>query len=162
MIPQEPFELLVRRSIRTLLEPSIKCKDYVQEELLRIANESVPADLSRFASLQKKVTDATSEFIRSGGLPAEEMIKNLIDCEYDYINYDHEDFIGGSNAVAEVMMESRRGRGPSSVKTDPPPGRNGQSPSPQQLPVVMRNLHNPVIESVGSSAEPGLKVIETY
>lgn len=159
LIPQEPFELLVRRAIKTLTEPAIKCKDYVQEELLRIANESIPSELSRFASLQKKVSDATSDFIRSGGRPAEEMINNLIECEYDYINYDHIDFIGGSNAVAEVLSD-RRGRSTYSVRGDrATPTPNGQLPSARYPPVVMRNLRNPVMESIGGQpTEPGLKV----
>ena len=159
LIPQEPFELLVRRSIKTLLEPAIKCKDFVQEELLRIANESFPRELSRFVSLQKKLLDATSEFIRAGGLPAEEMIKNLIDCEYDYINYDHADFIGGSNAVAEVLSDRNRPfpQRPSDARSS---SQNGQTSAPMQYPpVVLRNLRNPVMESIGAPLiEPGLKV----
>ena len=162
LIPQEPFELLVRRSIKTLLEPAIKCKDFVQEELLRIANESFPRELSRFVSLQKKLLDATSEFIRAGGLPAEEMIKNLIDCEYDYINYDHADFIGGSNAVAEVLSDRSR-RFPQRSPDAQSSSQNGQTPAPMQHPpVVMRNLRNPVMESIGAPImPPGLKVART-
>lgn len=159
LIPQEPFELLVKRSIKTLIEPAIKCKDYVQEELLRIANESVPSELSRFAALQKRVLDATSEFIRSGGRPTESMIQNLIDCEYNYVNYDHPDFIGGSNAVAEVLADrGETERRPARPKRNDM-GQNGQNKGVPVSPVVIRNLRNPVIEAIGSSAaEQGLKV----
>eukprot|EP00210_Caulerpa_lentillifera_P006853 g6550.t2 len=104
VIPQEPFEVLVHRSITTLLEPSIYCKDSVQQELLKIANNCVSPELFRFNYLQTMITDCAVEFIKSGGLPAEEMIRNLIDCESEYINYDHKDFIQGTNVIAEIMF----------------------------------------------------------
>eukprot|EP00210_Caulerpa_lentillifera_P001828 g1758.t1 len=182
LIPQEPFELLVRRSIKTLLEPSIHCKDSVEEELLRIANDSIPPELSRFSHLQKTIIDSASEFIRSGGLPAEEMIRNLIECEYEYINYDHKDFIGGSNAVAEVMSDRRlrsnlsnqqRAELAAQVQNGPPLGGasiaeriENTSSQGGAVPKVLRNLRNPVIESLGgvggvTSQEAGLKSLKT-
>lgn len=42
LIPQEPFELLVRRSIKRLLEPALRCKELVQNELMRIGLECAP------------------------------------------------------------------------------------------------------------------------
>jgi hypothetical protein len=39
---QEPFELLVRRSISRLLAPSLQCKECVYEELLKIAELACP------------------------------------------------------------------------------------------------------------------------
>lgn len=42
LIPQEPFELLVRRSIKRLLEPAMRCKDLVQNELMRIGVDCAP------------------------------------------------------------------------------------------------------------------------
>ncbi len=39
---QEPFELLVRRSISRLLAPSLQCKDLVYDELLKIAELACP------------------------------------------------------------------------------------------------------------------------
>lgn len=42
LFPQEAFELLVKRSIKRLLDPAVKCKALVQNELLRIAVECCP------------------------------------------------------------------------------------------------------------------------
>lgn len=50
------------------------------------------------------------DFIRSGAEPAETMVRSLVDCECDFINCDHPDFIGGRGAVRAVL-QVRRGRG---------------------------------------------------
>ena len=33
------------------------------------------------------------------------MIRELVECEHEYINTDHPDFIGGTRAVKEVMED---------------------------------------------------------
>lgn len=68
-------------------------------------------ELSRFSTLQRSVSDSVAEYIRAGGEPAEAMIRMLVDCEHDYINYDHPLFIGGPNAVADVLSERKARRG---------------------------------------------------
>ena len=52
LIPDAPFELLVRRSISCLLTPALQCKDFVHGELLRIAGQCAPSDITRFPALQ--------------------------------------------------------------------------------------------------------------
>lgn len=72
--------------------------------------EVAVAELARFSTLQRSVSDSVAEYIRAGGEPAEAMIRMLVDCEHDYINYDHPLFIGGPNAVADVLSERRARR----------------------------------------------------
>ena len=45
LVPQEPFELLVRRAIQQLLGPSLACKEAVYEEMLRIAEQACQGGL---------------------------------------------------------------------------------------------------------------------
>jgi dynamin 1-like protein len=40
--------------------------------------------------------------------PAREMVKNLIQCELAYINTSHPDFIGGSQAIAEISARRKQ------------------------------------------------------
>lgn len=47
LVPQEPFELLARRAISQLLEPSLTCAERVHEVLLRIAEQACPQAVSR-------------------------------------------------------------------------------------------------------------------
>ena len=54
MLPDAPFELLVRRAISRLLTPALQCKEFVHSELLRIAGQCAPPDIARFPSLQVK------------------------------------------------------------------------------------------------------------
>ncbi|WIA15453.1 hypothetical protein OEZ85_002099 [Tetradesmus obliquus] len=109
LIPQEPFELLVRRSIGRLMSPALSCKDLVHEELLKIAEAAAPKDLGRFPALQRRLAAAVLEYIQSGAEPAEKMIRELVACEHEYINTDHPDFIGGTRAV-KAVMEAREAR----------------------------------------------------
>jgi dynamin 1-like protein len=51
LIPDAPFELLVRRAIARLLTPCLQCKDFVHAELLRIAAQCTPPDITRFPRL---------------------------------------------------------------------------------------------------------------
>lgn len=52
LIPDAPFELLVRKAICRLLQPALQCKEFVHAELLRIAAQCAPADITRFPKLQ--------------------------------------------------------------------------------------------------------------
>lgn len=52
LLPDAPFELLVRRAIGRLLPPALQCKDFVFAELQRIATHSIPPDVQRFPALQ--------------------------------------------------------------------------------------------------------------
>ena len=51
LIPEAPFELLVRRAIERLLPPALQCKDFVHAELLRIAAQCAPPEVRRFQIL---------------------------------------------------------------------------------------------------------------
>ena len=52
LIPEAPFELLVRRAIERLLPPALQCKDFVHAELLRIAAQCAPPEVRRFQILE--------------------------------------------------------------------------------------------------------------
>eukprot|EP00200_Dunaliella_tertiolecta_P012263 CAMPEP_0202375302 /NCGR_PEP_ID=MMETSP1127-20130417/6003_1 /ASSEMBLY_ACC=CAM_ASM_000462 /TAXON_ID=3047 /ORGANISM="Dunaliella tertiolecta, Strain CCMP1320" /LENGTH=673 /DNA_ID=CAMNT_0048972739 /DNA_START=12 /DNA_END=2029 /DNA_ORIENTATION=- len=105
IVPHEPFELLVRRSVMALLPPALACKEAIYSELLAIAEQACPAEAGRFPGLQRQLAVSVLEFIRSGADPAERMIGSLIECEHDFINCDHPEFIGGRGAIRAVMQD---------------------------------------------------------
>lgn len=126
LIPEAPFELLVRRAIQRLLSPSLQCKEFVHHELKRVADSCIPPDVARFPVLHNLLAGAVEEFIDCGAGPAEHMIRNLVACELAYINTSHPQFIGGNRAIAQVL--ERRGSGGGLLG-----GRGGNSvPSSQQ------------------------------
>ena len=55
LIPEAPFELLVRRAIERLLPPALQAKEFVHGELLRIAAQCAPPDAARFPVLQVRL-----------------------------------------------------------------------------------------------------------
>lgn len=59
----------------------------------------------RFPGLQRQLAHAVLGFIRHGADPADKMIRSLLECEHDFINCDHPDFIGGRGAIRAVMQE---------------------------------------------------------
>eukprot|EP00873_Tetraselmis_striata_P044246 jgi/Tetstr1/464510/TSEL_009268.t1 len=103
LIPEEPFELLTRRSLSALEGPALQCYEFVFEELLRMAEQCIPGDFARFPILERRARDAAQEFIAQGCGPTERMIRDLVAIEASYINTDHPDFVGGSNAVGQVL-----------------------------------------------------------
>eukprot|EP00967_Tisochrysis_lutea_P111879 scaffold176237_cov18-Tisochrysis_lutea.AAC.4 len=56
-------------------------------------------------TLKRQLAVSVLEFIRSGADPAERMIGSLIECEHDFINCDHPEFIGGRGAIRAVMQD---------------------------------------------------------
>jgi dynamin 1-like protein len=109
LIPEAPFELLVRRAIERLLPPALQCKEFVHGELLRVAAQALPPDAARFPALAAVLAAAAEELVGAGAAPAEAMIRDLVACELAYINTSHPDFVGGNRAIAQVL--ERRGAG---------------------------------------------------
>lgn len=103
LIPEAPFEVLVKKAIERLQSPSLQCKEFVHTELLKIAAHCAPPEIARFPVLQTVLAEAVEEFIGAGAGPAEDMIRNLVSCELAYINTSHPLFIGGNRAIAEVL-----------------------------------------------------------
>nr|XP_009610154.1 dynamin-related protein 3A-like [Nicotiana tomentosiformis] len=106
-VPEVPFEVLVRRQIARLLDPSLQCLRFVYDELIKISRACETFEMRRFLELRRRLEDVTARFLRDGVKPAERMITNLIDMEMDYINSSHPNFIGGTKAVDMAQMELR-------------------------------------------------------
>lgn len=139
LIPEAPFELLVRRAIDRLLAPSLQCKEFVHAELLRIAAQCVPPDVARFPVLQTVLAEAVEEFVNAGAGPAEAMIRNMVACELAYINTSHPGFIGGNRAIAQVLERRAAGGEESSGDEAAQVGPTGRIKVPRAHPVVTSN-----------------------
>lgn len=138
LIPEAPFELLVRRAIERLMAPALQCKEFVHAELLRIAAQCVPPEVGRFPALQSVLAEAVEELVNSGAGPADHMIRNLVACELAYINTSHPQFVGGNRAIAQVL--SRRSAGNDSGDDDAVPAhrpvRGPSRAAPRAHPVA--------------------------
>ncbi|XP_048128027.1 dynamin-related protein 3A isoform X3 [Rhodamnia argentea] len=106
-----PFEVLIRRQIARLLDPSIQCARFIYDELMKISHRCLVNELQRFPVLRKRMDEVIGNFLREGLEPSETMIGHIIEMEMDYINTSHPNFVGGSKAVELAMQQIKSSRG---------------------------------------------------
>ncbi|EOA29925.1 hypothetical protein CARUB_v10013019mg [Capsella rubella] len=109
-VPDVPFEVLVRRQISRLLDPSLQCARFIYDELIKISHQCMMTELQRFPVLQKRMDEVIGNFLREGLEPSQAMIRDIIDMEMDYINTSHPNFIGGTKAVELAMQQVKSSR----------------------------------------------------
>ncbi|CAL9222818.1 unnamed protein product [Arabidopsis halleri] len=114
-VPDVPFEVLVRRQISRLLDPSLQCARFIFDELVKISHQCMMTELQRFPVLQKRMDEVIGNFLREGLEPSQTMIRDLIEMEMDYINTSHPNFIGGTKAVELAMQLVKSSRIPHPV-----------------------------------------------
>lgn len=92
MLFQVSFELLVKRQIRRLEEPSLRCVELVHEEMQRIIQHcgtEVQQEMLRFPKLHERIVDVVTHLLRRR-LPTTNMMvcRNVICLGYrDLIIY---------------------------------------------------------------------------
>ncbi|KAJ9174983.1 hypothetical protein P3X46_013572 [Hevea brasiliensis] len=109
-VPEVPFEVLVRRQIARLLDPSLQCARFIYDELIKISHRSLVNELQRFPVLRRRMDEVIGNFLRDGLDPSETMIGHIIEMEMDYINTSHPNFIGGSKAVEIALQQVKSSR----------------------------------------------------
>ncbi|KAL1557856.1 Dynamin-related protein 3A [Salvia divinorum] len=109
-VPDVPFEVLVRRQIARLLDPSLQCARFIFDELMKMSHRCMVNELQRFPVLRKRMDEVIGNFLREGLEPSETMIGHIIEMEMDYINTSHPNFIGGSKAVETAVQQTKSSR----------------------------------------------------
>uniref|UniRef100_A0A8C1GDG4 Dynamin-1-like protein n=1 Tax=Cyprinus carpio TaxID=7962 RepID=A0A8C1GDG4_CYPCA len=141
-VPEVSFELLVKRQVKRLEEPSLRCVELVHEEMQRIiqhcSNYSTQ-ELLRFPKLHDAIVEVVTSLLRKRLPVTNEMVHNLVAIELAYINTKHPDFADACGLMNNNIEEQRRNRMrelPSAVPRDKSlKGPGGQSVSPtEQLP----------------------------
>ncbi|KAL5221677.1 hypothetical protein ABZP36_026390 [Zizania latifolia] len=109
-VPEVPFEVLVRRQISRLLDPSLQCAGFIYDELVKMSHLCLSVELQQFPLLRRSMDEVIGRFLRDGLKPAQDMIAHIIEMEADYINTSHPNFIGGSKAVEQAQQQVRSAR----------------------------------------------------
>ncbi|CAL8078331.1 unnamed protein product [Calicophoron daubneyi] len=91
-VPEVSFELLVKRQIRRLEEPSLRCVELVHEEMQRIIQHCGAQELLRFPKLHERIVDVVTSLLRQRLQPTNQMVTNLVSIELAYVNTRHPDF----------------------------------------------------------------------
>ncbi|CAI4226324.1 unnamed protein product [Auanema sp. JU1783] len=101
--PDKAFEAMAKKQIARLKEPSLKCVDLVVAELANVVRSSTQV-LTRFPRLRDEVERIVVGFIHERDQMAKNHLSMIIDDELAYMNTNHEDFIGFSNAEAKAAQ----------------------------------------------------------
>ncbi|XP_070763521.1 dynamin-1-like protein isoform X3 [Enoplosus armatus] len=140
-VPEVSFELLVKRQVKRLEEPSLRCVELVHEEMQRIiqhcSNYSTQ-ELLRFPKLHDAIVEVVTSLLRKRLPVTNEMVHNLVAIELAYINTKHPDFADACGLMNNNIEEQRRNRMrdlPSAVPRDKSlKGPGGQPLSPTDPP----------------------------
>ncbi|TVU13956.1 hypothetical protein EJB05_37396, partial [Eragrostis curvula] len=56
-LPEVPFEILVRKQIVRLLDPSLQCAQFIYDELIKISHGCLTDELQKFPILKRRMTE---------------------------------------------------------------------------------------------------------
>ncbi|KAJ4959160.1 hypothetical protein NE237_026271 [Protea cynaroides] len=155
-VPEVPFEVLIRRQVARLLDPSLQCLRFVYDELIKIGRGCESIEMQRFPVLRKRLDEVLGKFLRDGVKPSERMIGNLIEMEMDYINTSHPNFIGGSKAVELAIQQLRSSKVSATPSLKTKDGLDmerstGSEKGPKSRAIFAKSVAN------GVSAEQGIR-----
>merc|ERR1719507_160632 len=112
-VPEVSFELLVKRQIKRLEEPSLRCVELAHEEMQRIiqhCGNEVQQEMLRFPKLHEKIIDVVTNLLRSRLQPTNAMVENLVQIELSYVNTKHPDFHKDAVFAGSLMAVEERER----------------------------------------------------
>ncbi|XP_012268660.1 dynamin-1-like protein isoform X2 [Athalia rosae] len=108
-VPEVSFELLVKRQIRRLEEPSQRCVELVHEEMQRIIQHcgtEVQQEMLRFPKLHERIVDVVTHLLRRRLPTTNSMVENLVAIELAYINTKHPDFHKDAALVSSLLKHA--------------------------------------------------------
>lgn len=105
-VPEVSFELLVKRQIRRLEDPSLRCVELVHEEMQGIIQHcgtEVHQEMLRFPKLYERIVDVVTHLLRRRLPTTNSMVENLVAIELAYINTKHPDFHKDATFVSSML-----------------------------------------------------------
>lgn len=159
-VPEISFELLVKRQIRRLEDPGLRCVELVHEEMQRIIQHAFAhvLEIQRFPTLHNRIVEVVSDVLFKRLKPTNDMVENLVKIELAYINTNHPDFTDATAVVSDIVK--RESQQASSRH------KNKQTPSLEEQKVQPRtegefstttSVSNPSEQASFMSWVPGLK-----
>lgn len=105
--PDMAFEAIVKKQIGQLREPSLKCVDLVVAEMGSVVRRCAQK-MARYPRLREETERIIMSHVREREQKTKEQIMMLCDVELAYMNTNHEDFIGFSNAQQSADTSQKR------------------------------------------------------
>ncbi|XP_026747277.1 dynamin-1-like protein isoform X1 [Trichoplusia ni] len=131
-VPEVSFELLVKRQIRRLEDPSLRCVELVHEEMQRIVQHcgtEVQQEMLRFPRLHQRIVDVVTQLLRTRLPATNSMVENLVQIELAYINTKHPDFHREAALVSGLLKST------DTLMDDHSPVYRQKTPRPNASPV---------------------------
>ncbi|XP_076658043.1 dynamin related protein 1 isoform X1 [Halictus rubicundus] len=128
-VPEVSFELLVKRQIRRLEEPSLRCVELIHEEMQSIIQHcgtEVQQEMMRFPKLHERIVDVVTQLLRRRLPATNHMVENLVAIELAYINTKHPDFHKDAVLASSILQNAdgdipkHNKRHPSATSTSSP------------------------------------------
>ncbi|XP_034948822.1 dynamin-1-like protein [Chelonus insularis] len=108
-VPEVSFELLVKRQIRRLEDPSLRCVELVHremQEMVQHCGTEVHHEMLRFPKLYERIVDVVTHLLRRRLPTTNSMVKNLVAIELAYINTKHPDFHKDAALVSSLLKSN--------------------------------------------------------
>ncbi|CAH0557171.1 unnamed protein product [Brassicogethes aeneus] len=153
-VPEVSFELLVKRQIRRLQEPSLRCVELIHEEMQRIiqhCGSEVQQEMLRFPKLYESIVDVVTQLLRRRLPTTNDMVENLVDIELAYINTKHPDFYK-EIAMVPTMIKSVDGNRQNRPKSMYGKFQSGYEPQPLNG-IDPQEMNNHVVNNVTDSVK---------
>uniref|UniRef100_A0AAZ3PV97 Dynamin-1-like protein n=1 Tax=Oncorhynchus tshawytscha TaxID=74940 RepID=A0AAZ3PV97_ONCTS len=165
-VPEVSFELLVKKQVKRLEEPSLRCVELVHEEMQRIiqhcSNYSTQ-ELLRFPKLHDAIVEVVTSLLRKRLPITNEMVHNLVAIELAYINTKHPDFADACGVMNNNIEGDQEGtgnwRGMLKKGDEGAPGSGPASPH-KGLAVNLLDVPVPVARKLSSREQRDCEVIE--
>eukprot|EP00051_Salpingoeca_urceolata_P010482 m.128161 g.128161 ORF g.128161 m.128161 type:complete len:755 (-) comp16727_c1_seq1:514-2778(-) len=158
LVPDTAFIALVKRQIRKLEDPALRCLELVYEELERLMQACAVQVVSRFRPLRESIISVMSELLRKRLQPTQAMVENLLAIELAYINTSHPDFEGGARAFARLMQiaqaEAERDAHTNTDRDAPLAAESDPGPPEVRSPEQQRGWYFNLLGSRASKPEP--------
>ncbi|XP_058446499.1 dynamin-1-like protein [Malaya genurostris] len=141
-VPEVSFELLVKRQIRRLEEPSLRCVELIHEEMQRIIQHcgtEVQQEMLRFPKLHEKIVDVVTQLLRRRLPTTNSMVEHLVQIELAYINTKHPDFHKDAALVPSLLKADMQDQWAHLHQTGNPPSRRTR-PAPQAVAPVQQAM----------------------
>uniref|UniRef100_A0A667YES1 Dynamin-1-like protein n=1 Tax=Myripristis murdjan TaxID=586833 RepID=A0A667YES1_9TELE len=160
-VPEVSFELLVKKQVKRLEEPSLRCVELVHEEMQRIiqhcSNYSTQ-ELQRFPKLHEAIVEVVTSLLRKRLPITNEMVHNLVAIELAYINTKHPDFADAPAAGPQGEQDGTGNWRGMLKKGDEAPGSGPGSPL--KGAVNLLDVPVPVARKLSSREQRDCEVIE--
>lgn len=105
--PDMAFEAIVKKQISKLREPSLKCVDLVISEMGNVVRRCTQK-MVRYPRLREESERIIMSHVREREQRTKDQIMLLCEVELAYMNTNHEDFIGFSNAQQTADNSQKR------------------------------------------------------